>query len=59
MSQTNPLTGTRVLEYTMKRVENGDIVKCMDNGLIERSFVRKQRIYQTLYRVKEGVGLAN
>ena len=30
--QTNPLTGTKVLEDTVERVENGNTIKCTGNG---------------------------
>ena len=32
MHQTNPLTGMKVLEDTMERVENDNTIKCTGNG---------------------------
>ena len=32
MHQTNPLTGMKVLEDTMEKVENDNTIKCTGNG---------------------------
>ena len=58
-AQTNSLASTKVLEDTMKRVENGNTIKLRVMVLIERRLVGKPGTYKILCRVREGVGLVD